>query len=205
MENHSFDDHFGTLGRGDGLTLAPNGRAINYNPGPDNEFIESYPLPSTFLPLNSDISQSWDASHLCWANGTNQGFALTCGPASMGHFTRELLPFYHSLASQFPIGDRYFCSVMAQTYPNRRFLIAGTALGDVSTNGSGISPMDAPNGTIFDRLDAYGITWKDYYPDVPTAALFLPNFTDHRTDGKMAPINQFLADAASGSSRSSHW
>jgi phospholipase C len=116
----------------------------------------------------------------------------------MGYFTHRQLPFYYSLASQFPIGDRYFCSVMAQTYPNRRFLIAGTALGDVSTDGSGVSSTDAPNGTIFDRFDTYGITWKDYYPDIPTAALFLPNYTDNLTNGKMAPINQFLTDAAAG-------
>jgi phospholipase C len=199
MENHSFDDHFGMLGRGDGFTLPTNGHhPVNYNPGPDDDVIMTYPLPSTFLPLDSDISQSWDQSHVCWDNGTNQGFAQNCGPASMGYFNHEQLPFYYSLASQFPIGDRYFCSVMAQTYPNRRFLIAATALGDVSTNASGISSTDAPNGTIFDRLDTYGITWKDYYPDIPTAALFLPNFTNNQTNGKMAPVNQFLTDAAAG-------
>lgn len=198
MENHSFDDHFGMLGRGDGFTRTPGGKPINCNPGPDNDYIVTFPLPNTVTPLDSDISQSWDQSHLCWADGTNLGFAQNCGPASMGHFTKELLPFYYSLASQFPIGDRYFCSVMAQTYPNRRFLIAGTALGDVSTNSSGISSTDAPNGTIFDRLDAFGITWKDYYPDIPTAALFLPNYLNNQTNGKMAPINQFLTDAAAG-------
>jgi phospholipase C len=116
----------------------------------------------------------------------------------MGYFAEKQLPFYYSLASQFPIGDRYFCSVMAQTYPNRRFLIAGTALGDVSTDASGISSTNAPNGTIFDRFDAYGITWRDYYPDLPTAALFLPNYLNNLTNGRMAPINQFLTDAAAG-------
>jgi phospholipase C len=198
MENHSFDDHFGMLGRGDGLTLGRDGKPINYNPAPDGGYIVSYPMPNTANPVDSQITQSWDASHLCWHHGTNEGFARTCGPASMGHFTRDELPFYYSLAERFPIGDHYFCSVMAQTYPNRRFLIAATALGDVSTNSSGISSTDAPNGTIFDRLNTFGITWKDYYPDVPTAALFLPEYLDNLTDGRMAPINQFLTDAAGG-------
>ncbi len=92
----------------------------------------------------------------------------------MGYWTGDDLPFYHSMARRFPIGDRYFCSVMAQTYPNRRFLIAGTALGDISTDASGISKVDAPNGTIFDRLNHYGISWKDYYAELPTCALFEP-------------------------------
>ena len=198
MENHSFDDHFGRLGRGDGLKVAPDGRPLNYNPIPGGEYILSYPMPNTAVPEGGHISQSWDASHLCWDHGTNAGFARTCGPASMGHFTGDQLPFYYSLATHFPIGDRYFCSVMAQTYPNRRFLIAATALGDVATNKTGISTMDAPNGTIFDRLDAHGITWKDYYPDVPTAALFLPEYSNNTTNGRMAHIGQFFADAAAG-------
>ena len=127
------------------------------------------------------------------------GFVEACGAASMGYWERQDLPFYYSLASHFPIGDRYFSSVMAQTYPNRRFLIAATALGNIATNGSGISHTDAPNGTIFDRLDNHGISWKDYYPDAPTCGLFLPNFLDNQTDGKVVHFEQFLADAKSGS------
>jgi phospholipase C len=198
MENHSFDDHFGRLGRGDGLKVAGDGSPLNYNPAADGGYILSYPMPNTAVPVDSQIGQNWNTSHLCWDHGTNMGFARACGPASMGHFTGTQLPFYYSLASHFPIGDRYFSSVMGQTYPNRRFLIAATALGDVATNSTGISSKDAPNGTIFDRLETYNITWKDYYPDLPTAALFLPEYSAHVHDGRLAPINQFLADAAAG-------
>jgi phospholipase C len=198
MENHSFDDHFGRLGRGDGLKFAKDGTPLNYNPAPDGGYILSFPMPNTATPEESMIGQNWNTSHLCWDHGTNMGFARNCGPASMGYFTKAQLPFYYSLASHFPIGDRYFSSVMAQTYPNRRFLIAATALGNVATNGSGISSMDAPNGTIFDRFDSYKISWKDYYPDVPTCGLFLPEFADNQHDGRLAPINDFLSDAAAG-------
>src|SRR5581483_2851513 len=131
-----------------------------------------------------------------WDNGTNMGFVKGCSGAAMGYWKGDDLPFYHDLAKKFPIGDRYFCSVMAQTYPNRRFLIAGTALGDISTDASGISKTDAPNGTIFDRLNQYGITWKDYFPDVPTAFLFEPNYLYNKD--KCVHITQFFADAAAG-------
>ena len=116
----------------------------------------------------------------------------------MGYWTGEDLPFYYSMARQFPIGDRYFCSVMAQTYPNRRFLIAATALGDVATNATGISVTDAPNGTIFDRLDRHGISWKDYYPDLPTVALFLPEWNDNKPTARSSHFEQFFIDAAAG-------
>jgi phospholipase C len=198
MENHSFDDHFGMLGRGDGLTLGADHRPVNYNPNPVGGYVRSFHNPNTVGYAETHISQSWDASHLSWDHGSNRGFVGACGPAAMGYWTEDDLPYYYSLAKKFPIGDRYFCSVMAQTYPNRRFLIAATALGDVTTSSAGVSSVDAPNGTIFDRLDACGISWKDYYPDLPTCALFLPNYLDNLSDGKVVHFEQFLTDAAAG-------
>ena len=66
MENHSFDDHFGRLGRGDGLTVAPDGTPLNYNPAAEGGFVLSYPMPNTAVPEDSKIGQDWNASHLCW-------------------------------------------------------------------------------------------------------------------------------------------
>jgi phospholipase C len=198
MENHSFDDHLGMLGRGDGLTLGSGGRPVNYNPNPTGGYVRSFHNPNTYGYQGVGVSQSWNASHISWDSGTNMGFVKACNPSSMGYWDKGDLPFYYSMASLFPIGDRYFCSVMGQTYPNRRFLIAATALGNVSTDASGISRTDAPNGTIMDRLDAHGITWRDYYPDIPTVALFLPEWTKNQTDGKVVKFPQFYTDAASG-------
>jgi len=197
MENHSFDDHLGTLGRGDGLTLGSDGTPLNYNPDPSGGYVRSFHNPNTCGEDDSGITQSWNASHICWDGGTNMGFVKGCGGAAMGYWDGEDLPFYHSMARQFPIGDRYFASVMAQTYPNRRFLIAGTALGNLRTDVSGISKVDAPKGTIFDRLNEHGLSWKDYHPDLPTCALFEPVFLNNRT--KAVHMTQFFADAASGS------
>ena len=197
MENHSFDDHVGTLGRGDGLTIGSDGKPVNYNPDPSGGYVRSFHIPSTCGESDSGVTQSWNASHTSWDNGTNMGFVKACGGAAMGYWDGDDLPFYHSMARQFPIGDRYFASVMAQTYPNRRFLIAGTALGNLRTDVSGISKVDAPNGTIFDRLNEHGISWRDYYPDLPTCALFEPVFLNNPT--KAVHMTQFFADAASGS------
>jgi len=197
MENHSFDDHLGTLGRGDGLTLDAKGKPLNFNPDPSGGYVGSFHNPNTCGESDSGITQSWNASHICFDNGTNMGFVKGCGGAAMGYWEGDDLPFYHSMAGLFPIGDRYFSSVMAQTYPNRRFLIAGTALGNISTDITGISKVDAPNGTIFDRLNEHGISWKDYYTDLPTCALFEPVFLNNPT--KAVHISQFFTDAASGS------
>ena len=81
------------------------------------------------------------------------GFVQTCGGAAMGLPGVDDLPFYYSMAPTSPSATATSHSVMAQTYPNRRFLIAGTVLGNISTDDTGISKIDAPNGTIFDRLN----------------------------------------------------
>ena len=84
---------------------------------------------------------------------------------AMGYFTRDDLPFTCGMASTFPIADRYFCSAMAQTDPNRRYLIAGTSLGLIDDTFPSELP---PNGVIFQQFNKHGITWKDYYSTLPT-------------------------------------
>ena len=73
------------------------------------------------------------------------------------------LPFYYDLARTFPLCDRYFASVMAQTYPNRRFLLAATALGQVSDPFPGVNDPPPPNGTIMDLLNKRQISPEDAY------------------------------------------
>jgi phospholipase C len=114
----------------------------------------------------------------------------------MGYWDREDIPFYYGLASTFPLCDRYFCSVLAQTYPNRRFLLAGTASGVVTTSASNLDKFRPVNGTILDRLHARGISWRDYYTDLPGVAVILENATKYPKN--LSKIDQFFTDAAAG-------
>ena len=200
MENHSFDNHFGSLQRPgvDGLTFR-GGYAVNSNPSPSGETVYSAPAPST-CQANYRISQSWDASHRSWNYGANDGFVSQCGPESMYYYTEQEIPFYHGLANSFPVCDRYFASVMAQTYPNRRFLMAGSAFGQVGDPFPNIvgstSPRPGGFGTVFDMLNAFGVSWKDYFVDLPTAGLF-PYVVEQNPD-KVVPVADFFADCAAG-------
>ena len=49
--------------------------------------------------------------------------------SAMVYWTDQDLPFYHGLARTFPLADRWFSSCLGPTFPNRRFLLAGTANG----------------------------------------------------------------------------
>jgi phospholipase C len=118
------------------------------------------------------------------------------GGVAMGYWQAEDQPFYYSLYRHFPIADRYFCSVLGQTFPNRRYLLAATSIGQIDDTTPALTDYPA-NGTIFDELDAHGITWKDYFSTTPTVELFPPLFLKNNGT-KVVPIADFFTDAAAG-------
>jgi phospholipase C len=94
------------------------------------------------------------------------------------------------------VADRWFAPVLGQTQPNRRYLLAATSVGMVDD----VLPenlIPAPNGTIFGRLDAHQIPWRNYYSSFPpTSYLFLGDAV--RDHPSVVPIAQFFADAKTG-------
>ena len=136
MENHSFDNYLGTLGRGDGFPSvrtarrtprtrtprapvrayhAPVHRAAGRRAHP-----ELVRQPHPVGRREDDRFRGGDRA------GDAEGLDKT---AAMGYWTEQDLPFYHGLARTFPLADRWFSSCLGPTFPNRRFLLAGTANG----------------------------------------------------------------------------
>jgi phospholipase C len=188
LENHSFDNFFGMLGRGDGFTLNSQGLPTATNPYPNGKIQHAFRMPTT-CQLSGTPSQEWLASHAAYNNGANDGFvsapisitdSTIVGGVAMGYWTGDDLPFTYSLASTFPIGDRWFCSMLGQTDPNRRYLIAGTSAGMTDDGGlsEALIPVPAAAGTVFNLLDNHGIGWENFVASYPTGAtpeLFLAN------------------------------
>ncbi len=197
MENHSFDDHLGMLNRPDvdGFKLDAQGKPIDANPYND-KLLRAYNWPGE-CQLDGAPGQNWVASHTSYNGGKNDGFVKASGPAAMGYWDQSQIPFYYGLANTFPVCDRYFCSVLAQTYPNRRFLLAGTASGIVTTNIKNVNSNAPANGTILDQFHAHNITWMDYYTDLPST-LVLAVETAKYNQTNSAKIDQFYKDAAAG-------
>jgi phospholipase C len=169
MENHSFDNYLGVLGRGDGLPTDDAGNVAASNPASGGRFVPATHFSTTRQHVGVP-TQSWEASHLQWGGGTNAGFATAverCAPSAdptiaMGYWTAQDLPFYSALADVFPVADRWFASCLGPTIPNRRFLISGTANGLTSDTLSHCFDYP-PNGTIFDLLSRHGIAWRNYH------------------------------------------
>ncbi len=185
MENHSYDNYLGMLqGRGEGFPRRRGGQPKVSNRGADGKALRAFHLPSTVQHLGVP-SQSWHASHLQWGDGQCDGFvtsaqqvqsqasagtageevdtALDAAAVGMGYWCERDLPFYYGLAGTFPLADHWFSSCLGPTFPNRRFLIAGTAHGLIDD-----SPYDLldypPAGTIFDMLASHQISWANYHP-----------------------------------------
>jgi phospholipase C len=182
MENHSYDNYLGMLqGRGDGFPLGADGKPEISNPDTAGEAVRAHHLFST-VQRPQMPSQSWHATHHQWDEGKHKGFvtstqvvvpaagdvdAAECQGAGaavgMGYWTEDDLPFYYGLARTFPLADRWFSSCLGPTFPNRRFLIAGTAHGLIDDAPSDL--LDSPPaGTIFDLLSRHGISWANYHP-----------------------------------------
>lgn len=167
FENHSFDNIWGTLDRPDaeGFPIDKcTGKPASTNKFLNGTVLHAYEMPETCVrTISSDApTQNWVSSHLQYDNGSMDGFVTGNGfkPISMGYFTPKQLPFTHSIGKIFPIADRFFCSVLGQTWPNRMYLIAATSLGIVNTgqNLTGLPVVD----TIFERLEEHGISWLNY-------------------------------------------
>ena len=195
MENHSYDNRLGMLHRhdADGFQLGRNGLPVATNPYPNGDLQHAFHMPTTCQ--TGSVSQEWEQSHIQFAHGRNDGFVISnSGAEAMGYWDRGDQPFYYSIAEIFPIADRYFCSVLGQTYPNRRYLMAATSMGQVDDTFTNQYP---PNGTIFDKLNKAGITWRDYYTSLPTALLY-PKLYQKYHGTRILPVTQFFTDAAAG-------
>jgi len=202
MENHSFDNLLGALPQKhpgvDGLTFNGAGQATNSNPaGPSNPSpVNAFPLPNTAQAKH--LSQSWKATHEQINGGAMDGFVKSVdNQEPMGYYPPEVLPFAHSLASTFTLANRWFCSVPGPTYPNRRFLLAGTAFGGTTSDPATVLDTAPSNGTIFDRLSDNDISWGNYFTDIPMTSVILSNFLKHLTHHHL--IEKFFRDCEAGS------
>ena len=160
--------------------------------------------------IGPDLDHSWDGSHeeanyrhpqRTLRSSPNNGFVRVNNVANgsdttqamnhdtMGYFDDGDIPFYYDLAKTFAINDRYFCDIIGQTFPNRAYFMAGTSFGHLTTSEivGGYKPI---TGTIFDRMNAAGVTWASYASDIAYSGLMFAAGTGHTK-----PLSDFTTDA----------
>jgi phospholipase C len=113
MENHSYDNYLGMLGRGaggqprgDGFTIGADGRPTAANPAPGGAIQHAFRMPTT-CQLQGQPNQEWEQAHIQFDDGRNDGFVTSkSGPVAMGYWTGQDLPWAYSLAATFALADR---------------------------------------------------------------------------------------------------
>ena len=73
MENHSFDNYLGTLGRGEGFCIGEDGTPDAENPDSAGTMIRAHHARST-VQQDGAPCQSWSASHTQWAGRQDERF-----------------------------------------------------------------------------------------------------------------------------------
>jgi len=202
QENRSFDHYFGQL-HYQGKRRSEGEPRNASNPDPLGGAPISAFHQTRYCEV-ADLDHSWSGTHREWNNGAMGGFTAANvdpndpnGSRTMGYYDRSAFPFYYALYKKFATGDRYFCSALTQTFPNRFYLLAATSFGHIR-NDFPTSPTDfAPaGGTIFERLDQAGVTWKIYYSQLAFANLFA--YVRNTRQVNVVPINLYFTDAQNG-------
>jgi phospholipase C len=187
QENRGFDHYFGTMrgvrGFGDPRPIdLPSGRPVWAQPGKDGQSVVApfhLDTASTRAETIFSLDHSWKGSHAKWKH--HDAWIAAKTPLTMGYFKREDIPFYFALADAFTVCDAYYCSIFAQTNPNRLFLWTGTSglsagddskivvanppeetneTADPANDSKTFKPLTWP--TYAERLQAAGVTWRIY-------------------------------------------
>ncbi|HVR01622.1 MAG TPA: alkaline phosphatase family protein [Polyangia bacterium] len=160
-ENRSFDHLLGNLH----ASGQPEVEAIPSTfANLDEEGASVHPFALDTTCVNQDPGHQWAEMHRQVDDGAMDGFVFNGADSTggdghfvMGTYAATDLPFYYWLANTFALEDRHFPSVRSGTWPNRSFLLLGTADGVVCTFCGKIPKPTTP--TLFDSLDRAGVTW----------------------------------------------
>jgi len=184
MENRSFDHLLGWVPRADGkqagLQFVDNNGVRHHTRA----------LAPDFQGCgHPDPDHSFDGGRVQFNGGACDGF-LRSGDNdvySIGYYRRTDLDFLGRSVPDWTTGDRYFCSILGPTFPNRFY--QHSAHTDRISNTLVLSTLP----TIWDNLAAAGLTGRYYYSDLPFVALW---------GAKYLPIAKtidvFFSDAAAG-------
>jgi phospholipase C len=195
QENRSFDHCFGTL---QGVRGFNDPRAISL-PDKNLVWLQTNEAGETYAPFRFDIrntkatwlgstphtrSSQVDANNLGKYDGWLEAKRVSDkkyadAPMTLGHYTREDIPFYYAMADAFTVCDQNFCSAMTSTNPNRLFFWTGSnreqhesQVRTFMRNLGNWRIADLKYPTFPERLEDEGISWKFYQNDIDTGGGF---------------------------------
>jgi phospholipase C len=170
MENRSFDHYLGWLPGADGRQA---GLQFTDRQGRGHA---THRLNGTFQGCGfMDPDHSWDGGRTQLDGGRMDGFLRAQSDVfSIGYYTEEDLGFTPHVAKEFTAFDRFFCSLLSSTYPNREYMHAAQSYG-MMDNSLPVSQGGFPDTTIFAALSKKGVSNRYFFTDIPVSALWGQN------------------------------
>ena len=208
MENRSFDHFLGWLATDEGFLeegRRRHGRAFYVEgdqaqtfPDPQGRRHSTYYLPDAEGEENPyrgcghpDPGHGWesgraqrDGGFLARGSG-NDEFAI-------GYYRERDVALYATLARRFTTFDRYHCSVLGPTFPNREYLHAAQSGGN-KANDIPFDTLGFQWPAIWDLLRGAGVPAAYYFVDLPTLLLWGPRMLPF-----MRHLEAYFLDCAAG-------
>lgn len=178
QENHTFDNYFGTY---PGVNGIPAGTKMPIDPNnPAAGYVQPWHIGNSTI---TDLSHNLATFASQFDDGKMDGFVYTLnslnenGKLSMGYYDGSDIPYYWNLADNYVLFDNFFSSAKDGSDANHMYWVAGVS--PVVQHGQNLPDILANTPTIFDRLQAAGVSWKFYvenydptinYLNIPTQA-----------------------------------
>src|SRR4051812_5344794 len=170
MENRSFDHYLGWLPGADGQQAG-----LSYVDTSGKTW-ETRPLAPDWQGCgHPDPDHSWDGGRGQLDGGRCDGFLKTGNDVfGISYYEEKDLGFTPAAARAFTTYDRFHCSLMGPTLPNREYMHAAQSYGQTENN---LPPQTEyqtgfPDTTIWAALDRAGVSNRYFYTDVPVSALW---------------------------------
>jgi phospholipase C len=200
QENHSFDNYFGNYPGADGV---PAGTCMPVDPtgATSTECVKPFHIGGKAIVDMGHNSAIHDAE---FNGGAMNGFISAfvhqrnAGNEAMGFYDDRDIPYYWNVADNYVLFDRLFTSAAGGSVWNHMFWATGSP-------GNPVADALRPEGfddvpTIFDRLQAAGISWKFYVQNYKPEITFRnPGSGDSGSQVVWVPplnYNRFLDDPA---------
>ena len=189
MENRSFDHYFGWVPNADAkqnLSFRnPQGQSV------PTRHASSLGQAQWQGCGHPDPGHGWDSGRAQLNGGFldkdsgNDEFALC-------YYNRGELGFIHQAAREYTLYDRYFCSILSSTWPNRYYKWSGQA-GGRKNNTPPVETGGNQWDTIFDLALRKNLSARYYASDLPFAAVW-----GARGLSWTNPVERFYSDCAAG-------
>jgi phospholipase C len=171
MENRSFDHYLGWLPGADGRQAG-----LSYTDDDGSVHATQRLAPDFQGCGHPDPDHSWAGGRTQLNGGRCDGFLRSGGNDvfSISYYAEDDLGFIQDAARTFTTFDRFHCSLMGSTLPNREYMWSGESYGNIDND---LPPQTQyttgfPDNTIFAALDKAGVSNRYFFNDVPVSALW---------------------------------